>query len=235
MSAKAAPLSFLVDGRALQRGGHLTLVRDATDACDAIPLLLNIVKTLTNKRTTSATQTPLFLSTRSRSRYTHPDDRHIHPVLSRAAAAATATCVALDPYTMQDPAFASGNLDFQRRLVERIRDMAREHSLQLVVIECMYSLKAVFGVDPSAFVRSLIAPGTNLSVISACPMGCGIDEDIAGLADISDSVCDLHDLQTGVANDIDGMLRVAKDAGRWQPSLKPQRYQVTEASFKIYT
>lgn len=236
MNNKASSLPFLLDGSLLKNGGHLTLVRDATDASDSIPLVLNIAKTLTNP-TRPATSAPgvLFLSTRSRSQYIEGDAIHSHPVLSRAAAVATATCVSLDPYTVQTPAFATSELDFQRELTNKVIDTAHQQGLHLVVIECVYSLKAIFGVNPSAFVRSLLSPAVNLSVLAACPTGCSIDGDIASLSDIADSVFDLQDLQTGVATDVDGMLRVAKEKGRWKPAAYARRYQVTDASLKIYT
>lgn len=235
MSNAATSLSVLVDDVALKGGGYLTLIRDATDACDAIPLILNIAKTLTNKRTSRSKQGIIFLSTRSRSTFKDDDKLHIHPVLSRAAAAATATCVSLDPYALGSSMVTTGGPEFPNLLLRRIKEVAREQHVNLIVIECLYSLKYVFGVDPSAFVRSLISPNTNFSVISACPTNCGIDQDIESLADIADSICDLQDLQTGVATDVNGMLRVMKKNGCWNPASQAQRYRITEASFKIYT
>lgn len=236
MNNKASSLPLLLERTNVTDGGHLTLVRDGTEASDSFPLVLNIAKTLTTPATSgNAPAGVIFLSTRSRSQYAEPDEIHAYPVLSRAASVATASCVSLDPYTMQSPDFATSDLDFQRKLTNRVIDTAHQNSSHLIVIECLHSLKVVFGVNPSAFVRSLLSPTWKLSVLAACPTACGIDDDISSLSDIADSVFDLQDLQTGAATDVDGVLRVSKERGRWRPTAPSRRYQVTEASFKIYT
>lgn len=236
MNNKASSLPLLLERSNITDGGHLTLIRDGTEASDAIPLVLNIAKALTIPvRSGNAPTGVIFLSTRSRSQYPERDEVHVYPVLSRAASVATASCVSLDPYTMQSPDFSTSDLDFQGELTNRVIDTAHQKGSHVIVIECLHSLKVVFGVNPSAFVRSLLSPTWKLSVLAACPIACGIDDDITSLSDIADSVFDLQDLQTGAATDVDGILKVSKEKGRWKPTAPTRRYQVTEASFKIYT
>lgn len=230
--SKDAHFSRFVLSLGASEGSHLTLIRDSTDAGDATPFLLHISKSIS---TATPKQNVLFISTRSRTSYNPQDTSHAYPVLSKAMGAATATFVKIDPYTIQKPDFNLSNLQMQQALTCEVLTAVRERKPIVVVVECVQALRMVFGVDPSAFSRSLLVPELQLNVIVGCPMKCGIDTDIRSLEDIADVVFDLSDLQTGVSTDIDGTVRIVKEGGRWQPRNARKRYLLTEAALKIHT
>lgn len=232
MMNREVHFSRLVLPPEVSEGSHLALIRDSTEAGDAIPFLLHISKFLS---TTTQKQKVLFVSTRSRVSYNSHDITHVYPVLSRAMEAATAALVKLDLYTIQKPHFSLGDAQMQKTFTCEVITAVRERKPTVVIVECVQALKMVFGVDPSGFSRSLLLPEFRLNVIIGCPTQCGVDADIRSLEDIADVIFDLSDLQTGVSMDVDGIVRIAKEGGRWQSRNAWSRYSLTEAALKIHT
>lgn len=229
--SKSTLFSKLVLPAETSANNILTLVRDFTDAGDGIPFLLHISKSIS---IVTPPENILFISTRSRTSFNSQDAVHVYPAPSRAMGTATAAFLTLDPYKIQKPDFSVSDAQMQKSLTLEAATIAREKKCTVVAIECIHALKMVFGVDPSAFVRSLLLPELQLNVIASCPTQCGIDEDICSLSDIADAVIDLSDLKTGVAADVDGTMRIAKEGGRWQPRNTWNRYFVTDAALKIH-
>lgn len=118
--------------------------------------------------------------------------------------------------------------------MQQVISAAEERSSLLIVIECLHSLHNVFGVNPIAFVHSLLGFHFGFSLLVASPKGSTIDNEIEDLTDLADHILDLHDLQTGVADDIDGIITVSKKQGRWDLAQTPRRYHLTESSFVVY-
>ena len=104
----------------------------------------------------------------------------------------------------------------------------------VVLVECLHALKFVFGINPAAFVRSLSSLHEGISVIACAPTGCDLDEEITSLVTVGDMIIELTDLRTGYAEDIDGMIRVAREGGRWIDG-SARRYKITTTGFNIYT
>lgn len=107
-------------------------------------------------------------------------------------------------------------------------------SANVVVVECLHALQTVFAVDILPFIRTLTTMNTGLSVMFSAPVHCGIDQQIATLSEMADTIIDLNNLQTGYAPDVDGTLKLVKQQGKWQLNSSSNRYKITEPSFKIY-
>lgn len=209
--------------------GHVTLIRDSTDANDAVPFQFHLAKNLNSV----IKHKILFLSTRTRTSFVQGDRAHIYPSTSDIISTSTAGMMTLDLFTIQQPDFSLSKHEMYVRLTDKVFELIKAKAITLVIIECLQSLKVIFGVDPKAFVRSILSHGTNIRILAASPVGCNVDKDVQNLAEIADLVLDLFDLKTGVATDIDGVLSVTKDRGRWKSEIVRRRYFMTPNALKV--
>lgn len=215
----------------------LTIIRDFTDAQDSAALLFNMTKDAfaPNPRNATPSSSPIvFLSTRSRTQVLLSDAKHVYPVQSRTATSMLAGYIRIDPYKILSQEGMTSEAAYST-LLAKILEASRANRVDMVVIECSYSLKYVFGVDPVAFIHALLGGDGPLSVLVACPAGFGDADDLDELADLADGVVDLRDLQTGVAEDMDGLIEVAKEHGRWAADVKSYRYHAVDSSFEIFS
>lgn len=228
----AAPLLDCIDAYAQN---SLTIIRDATQSIDSIPLLLHLSKIVTSQLKPSERGKQIFLTTRSRTSFA-PNDPHPYPSVPRANLSALAGLASFDPYHFKSQLETVDASNLAQHLTDAIRKASVQNKAKFVVIECLHSLKFIFNINPSAFVRGLLTPNDGLSVILACPIESGLDDDIVSLSEIADTIIDLGELQTGVANDVDGLIKLAKIHGRWHQIPNNLPYQVAEnSSFNIYT
>lgn len=236
MTTNTSASDKLVDLDNLIKPACITIMRDATDAADSVPLVIQLTRTLITANLVQPQQV-LILTTRSRATFTEPTP-HVHPTLPRNSMRHLSGCRSVDPHPVFTPTCSQTPTNAMRQLVDLITDSLAKDSAtcepRLVVIECLHALRFAFAVDPSAFVRTLTTLRPNgLAVILAAPIACGIDDDLSSIAYIADNVIDLTDLRTGIAIDIDGLITVSKQNGKWQKNSQSRRYKITETAFKI--
>lgn len=220
----------LLDTTAIVAGKNITVIRDATEAAESLSLLHHLIHIVTATSSLTSDQI-LFISTRTRTSFKSPTP-HIYPKTSSSTSHALTSCTVLDPYLLPlDPTNPNQSIC---SLVNEVDQLVSRLSIRVVFVECMYSLRFVFGIHAPSFVRTLTSLGTGLSVIIAAPTACGIDNNIFSLIDIADTVIDLSDLNTGVAIDIDGLIRISKQNGQWATKHPPKRFKVTNTAFNIY-
>lgn len=190
------------------RPQDLLLARDATAAGDAFSVLLNLAR--------AATAPVALVATR-----TSP------AALRRTRVAA----VVIDGLSEGDVA---------EGVREAVRDGAR-----VVLVECLHALEFASGVCPTEFVKGVLGMDEGVAVCAVWPVGVarggglgrngeGVDAQV--LAELAHVVVDLAALATGVAVDVDGLVRVAKEGGRWRrnPATSTFRYRITDSSVKFY-
>lgn len=238
MNRDANFLQHMLKSDCLAISGCVTLINDFTEAQDSIPMLSRMATAIIASNPRShplGSPQVIFISSRSRTKYSCCDRTHVHPIRSRVNTSLHAGFVRIDPYSIEISNRAEYDMEYQQLLIQEVTDAAQKSSCRLVVIECLYSLECVFGIDPVAFVRSVLGCNASLSILLGFPAGWAYDYRVDGLNELADHILDLHDLRTGVAEDVDGTIRISKQEGRWCVVKTSSRYRVTESSFIINT
>ncbi|PXF46472.1 hypothetical protein BWQ96_03707 [Gracilariopsis chorda] len=213
---------------------NVTLIRDATDAADALPLLHHLVRVLSLSKHLSPPEI-LFLTTNSRAQIPPTSKTCLFPFLTRSTQIAFAHSTPCDPYTFfEHPHEKQSSAQSTKQFLRFVSAAAKTSSAKVIVVECVHALQTVFAVDILPFIKTLTTMQKGLSVMLSAPVHCGIDRQIATLADMADTIIDLNNLQTGYAPDVDGTLKLVKQQGKWQLNSSTNRYKITEPSFKIY-
>lgn len=227
--------SDVLDWTSITRRNNLTIVRDSTNAADAIPLMHHFLRALTISKRISRKEI-LFVSTQTRSVISPKSNTYIHSPITRAVESSFTCSTACDPFAL----FASvlekeEESHITRKFLEFVSAAIKRTCAKLVVIECLYSLRFSFGVNVSAFLRSLSFLNEGIPVMLSAPIEREMDAELSVLADQADNVIDLFHLHTGYASDVDGTLAVSKQEGRWLVTRRNRRYKITDSSFKIYS
>lgn len=233
MNISQASSSKFLDLQKLLLSPTITIICDDTDAGDAISLALHLIRTLVTSKMVEPDEV-LVLTTRLHASFPKSTP-HIYPFISRDTKLSLSDCKPVDPHPHFDlTSLSSSTLSFNimlKLICTAIEEAPATSKPRLIIIECLNALRFAFGVDPSAFVRTLT--GLNLSVIACAPTACCIDENISDISTIADNVINLSDLRTGVAVDIDGLISVPKTSGQWILKCESRRYKITPSAFNI--
>lgn len=232
-SARSAPA--LLDAHRVLTTPTLSLLRDDTDAADAIPLLFHLTRSL-HAPTPSPTKSSspiVIVTTRSRSIFPSATS-HIYPHVSRAMRTVLSTYISIDPHNHFNPSQLLPVATATARFVNLVTATVSKVQARVILIECLHALRYTFDVDPAAAVRSLLSHNTGLSVVAVAPVVPDLRLDLTNLSQLAENVIDLRDLRTGTAPDVDGLITVTKRDGKWTQSEQQRRYKITDNNFTIY-